>query len=313
MVGLSEFLQLLLVLALAPLLNGWIKLLKARLQTRRGPGLWQPYFDLAKWLAKGSVESEHASWVFRLTPAIVLASVIVALGCLPIITTTPLLGAAGDAVVVFGLLALGRFFLTLAGLDTASNFGGMGSSREVTFAALIEPALLIVLFGIALRTGGTNLGQISTTLAHTGAAVLTPGHIMAMLALFVVVIAETGRVPVDNPDTHLELTMVHEGMLLEYSGRPLGMLVYSVLLKQALVLTLLANIFLPWGIALELTPTGLWLGLVAYLIKLAGLGALLAIVESAVAKLRIFRVPDLLGAAYLLGLLSIASLYLVQG
>lgn len=305
--------QVVLVLALAPLLNGVIKAIKARLQTRRGPGVLQPYRDLSKWLRKESVESEHASWVFRSTPAITLAAVVLALLAAPVLTTAPALGGALDAIVVVALLALGRFWQALSGLDTASNFGGMGSSREVTFAALIEPALLLVLFATALRAGTTQLGQMSATLAGAGAAVLTPAHLLAAAALLVVVIAETGRVPVDNPDTHLELTMVHEGMLLEYAGRPLGMLVYAALLKQALVMTLLVNLFLPWGIAAEATPVALALALALYLVKMAGLGALLAVIESAYAKLRIFKVPDLLGAAFLLALLSVASLYLVSG
>jgi formate hydrogenlyase subunit 4 len=305
--------QVALVLALAPLLNGGIKQLKARLQTRRGPSLLQPYYDLAKWLSRESVESEHASWIFRLTPFIALATAVLALAAVPVLTTRPSLGWAADAIVVVALLALGRFWLALAGLDTGSNFGGMGSSREVAFAALIEPALLAVLFAMALRTGGTHLGPMSQHLADAGLAALTPAHLLAGAALLVVVIAETGRVPVDNPDTHLELTMVHEGMLLEYAGRPLGLLVYGALLKQALMLTLLANLFLPWGIAAEVTPAALALALGAYLVKLAGLGALLAVIESAYAKLRIFRVPDLLGVAFLLALLAVASLALMAG
>lgn len=305
--------QVLLALALAPLLNGVIKQFKARIQTRRGPSLLQPYYDLAKWLSKESVESEYASWVFRVTPSIVLAAVVLALAAVPVLTVRPVLGWAADAIVVVALLALGRFWLALAGLDTGSNFGGMGSSREVTFAALIEPALLVVLFATALRTGGTNLGQMSQHLANAGLAALTPAHLLAGAALLIVVIAETGRVPVDNPDTHLELTMVHEGMLLEYAGRPLGLLVYGALLKQALMLTLLANLFLPWGIAAEATPAALALALGAYVVKLTGLGALLAVIESASAKLRIFRVPDLLGASFLLALLAVASLFLMAG
>jgi formate hydrogenlyase subunit 4 len=189
----------------------------------------------------------------------------------------------------------------------------MGSSREVTFAALIEPALLLVLFAMALRAGTTSLGQISQAMADAGLGALTPAHLLAGAALLVVVIAETGRVPVDNPDTHLELTMVHEGMLLEYAGRPLGLLVYGALVKQALVITLLANLFLPWGIARDAAPAGLALALGVYLVKMVGIGALLAVVESAYAKLRIFRVPDLLGAAFLLAVLAVAALYLVQG
>jgi formate hydrogenlyase subunit 4 len=313
LVGLVEIGQILLLLAIAPLLNGFIKQLKARLQTRRGPGLFQPYYDLAKWLSKGSVESEHASWVLRFTPLVALAATVLAVAFLPIVTSHTALGWAGDVVAVAGLLALARFWQALAGLDTGSNFGGMGSSREMTFAALVEPALLLVLFATALRVGSTSLGQMSQQLAQAGLAAMTPAHLMAGIALLIVVIAETGRVPVDNPDTHLELTMVHEGMLLEYAGRPLGLLVYAALVKQALVITLLANLFVPWGIVVAASPAALGLGLLLYLLKLFGLGALLAIIESAFAKLRIFRVPDLVGAAFLLGLLSVASLALMQG
>jgi formate hydrogenlyase subunit 4 len=305
--------QVVLALALAPLLNGLIKLLKARAQTRRGPGLLQPYADLAKWLGKGEVVSEHASWVLTATPWIVLAAVVTALAATPLLSVRPLLGGLADAVVVVGLLALARFWLALAGIDTASNFGAMGSSREVTFAALIEPALLVALVALALRAGSTSLGQISHHVVASGLGALTPAHLLTGVALLVVVIAETGRVPVDNPDTHLELTMAHEGMLLEYAGRPLGVLLYAALVKQLLMVTLLANLLLPWGIALDNTPAALALALGLYPLKLAGLGALLAAIESALAKVRIFRVPDLLGAALVLALLAVASLYLVQG
>ncbi len=208
-------------------------------------------------------------------------------------------------MLLVGLLALARFALALAALDTASNFGGMGTSRELTFAALIEPALLLGIFALALPIGSSSLGAL------VGDGGVTPARILALGSLFIVAIAETGRIPVDNPDTHLELTMAHEGMLLEYSGRPLGLLLWGTHVKQLVVLSLLAALFFPWGIAREVELVALAIGLLSFLVELALLGVALALVESSVAKLRIFRVPGLLGTASLLGLLAISSTYVM--
>ncbi|MGH2603702.1 MAG: respiratory chain complex I subunit 1 family protein, partial [Dehalococcoidia bacterium] len=202
--------QIVLVLVLAPLLQGMIKTIKARCQNRRGPGLLQPYRDVVKFLGRENVVSDQASWVFRWAPAVYAAAMVTAAVLVPSIAQRSAAAAVGDAVVFVGLLALARFALAIGALDTASNFGGMGASREVAFAALVEPALLLVLFAVALPVGSTSL----TALVGDGA----PGaaDLLACGALLIVVIAETGRIPIDNPDTHLELTMVHEGMLLEY-------------------------------------------------------------------------------------------------
>ncbi|MFN8637805.1 MAG: NADH-quinone oxidoreductase subunit H [Chloroflexota bacterium] len=299
--------QAALVLVAAPLLNGVIKATKAALQNRRGPGLLQPASDILKLLGRESVVSEHASWIFHVVPYVYFGAYLAAALLVPTVLIRPPLEALGDAVVLVGLFALARFALALAALDTASNFGGMGASRELAFAALVEPGLLLGLFALALPVGSTALGAMAAG-AHPSAALL-----LAFGGLFVVAIAETGRIPVDNPDTHLELTMAHEGMLLEYSGRPLGLLLWGAQVKQVVILSLLAALCLPWGIAYEATPGALMAGLGLYLAKLVLLGVALALVETSLPKLRVFRIPDLLGAAGLLSLLAVVAFYVVGG
>jgi formate hydrogenlyase subunit 4 len=300
--------QSVLVLALAPLLQGVIKTVKARWQNRRGPGPLQPYYDVAKFLARQSVVSDQASWVFRWAPAVYAAAILVAAVLIPTVARRSAAAGIGDAIVFVGLLALARFALALAALDTASNFGGMGASREVAFAALIEPGLLLVLFAVALPAGSTSFSALVGD-GSPGAA-----DLLACGALLVVAIAETGRIPIDNPDTHLELTMVHEGMLLEYSGRPLGVLHWATQVKQLAIVALLAALFLPWGMADpgDYAPAALLLGLAAFALKAAGLGLLLAAIETSFAKLRIFRAPDLIGLASVLGILAVVATYVVE-
>lgn len=299
--------NLVLALAIAPLLNGIIKKSKASWQNRRGPGIFQPWFDIWKYLGRESVVSEHASWIFRVAPYVYFAAHLAAAGLVPSLIITSPLGGIGDAIVLVGLLALARFALALAALDTASNFGGMGASRELAFASLVEPALLLSLFALAIPAGSTALS------AMVGDGGVTVARLLALGGFFIVTIAETGRLPIDNPDTHLELTMAHEGMLLEYSGRPLGLLLWATHVKQLVVLSLLVALFMPWGIAHEPAVGPLSVGLLAYLLKLGALGLVLAVVETANVKLRIFRIPELLGAASLLGLLAITSIYLGGG
>jgi len=296
-----------LALVFAPLLNGIIKKSKANWQNRCGPGILQPWFDIWKYLARESIVSEHASWLFRVAPYIYFGAHLAAIGLVPTLIVTSPMPGVGDAIVLVGLLALARFALALAALDTASNFGGMGASRELAFASLVEPALLLSLFALAIPAGSTALSAL------VGDGGLTVARLLALGGLFIVAIAETGRLPVDNPDTHLELTMAHEGMLLEYSGRPLGLLLWATHVKQLLVLSLLAAFFFPWGIARELTLPALAIALIAYLLKLGILGLVLALVETTNVKLRIFRIPELLGAASLLGLLAVTSIYLGGG
>jgi formate hydrogenlyase subunit 4 len=296
------FLQLALALVLAPLLNGLIKSFKAGWQNRRGPSVLQPWFDLMKYLDRESVVSEHASWIFRWAPPVYFGAHLAAAGLVPMFLAAPPLARIGDAIVLMGLFALARFALALAALDTGSNFGGMGASRELAFASLVEPALILGIFALAIPAGSTSLEAL--THGTVGATSL-----LAFAALFLVAIAETGRIPVDNPDSHLELTMVHEGMLLEYSGRPLGLLLWGTHLKQFVVLSLIAALFVPLGLARELSVPALFLGLATYVIKVAVLGLALGLVETIYAKLRIFRVPALLGAASLLGLMAVVATY----
>jgi formate hydrogenlyase subunit 4 len=299
--------NLALALVFAPILNGIIKLTKARLQNRIGPGLLQPAYDIWKYLGRESVVSSHASWIYRGAPYLYFAAHLAAVGLVPMLLVASPVGGLGDVIMLVGLLALARFALSLAALDTASNFGGMGTSRELAFASLVEPALLIALFALAIPGGSTSLGTLA---ASTGPDV---SRLLAFAALFVVAVAETGRIPVDNPDTHLELTMAHEGMLLEYSGRPLGLLLWATHVKQLVVLSLLAALFFPFGLATEASVGTLAIAFLAWLAKVTLLGLALALVETLNVKMRIFRVPDLLGAASLLGVLAITSVYVVGG
>src|SRR2546425_1089207 len=250
----SILLQLALLLLLAPLVSGLIKNWKAKLQNRRGPRIWQPYFDLLKFLRKDMVISEHASWIFSATPYVLFLSALVVGLMVPLVSAQAPLDQFGGALAVVGLLALGRFFLALGGLDPASAFGGMGSSREMTISAIAEPALMLAIFTVAITAGSTSLSQMLLAAQGPTWRLFNPAHVLAFAALFIVLLAETGRIPVDNPATHLELTMIHEAMILEYSGRYLALVEWSAAIKQLVLMTLLVNVFFPVGIATELTP-----------------------------------------------------------
>jgi formate hydrogenlyase subunit 4 len=308
----SIFAQTALLLLLAPLLSGLIKNWKAKLQNRRGPRVWQPYFDLLKFLRKDMVISEHASWIFSVAPYVVFVTSLSAGLMVPMVTAQAPIGLFGGALALIGLLALGRFFLALGGLDPASAFGGMGSSREMTIAAVAEPAMMLAIFPLAISAGSTNLSQI--ILASQGAEwkFLDPSHALAFIAMFIVLLAETGRIPVDNPATHLELTMIHEAMLLEYSGRYLAFIEWGVAIKQLVLMALLANIFFPIGLAAETTPAAFGLGLLYLAAKLLVLAGAVVLVETGNAKLRLFRVPDLLSAAFILAMLALVSTFLFR-
>lgn len=302
--------QTALLLLLAPLVSGCIKNWKARLQNRRGPRIWQPYLDLAKFWRKDMVISEHASWVFRAAPYVVFVSALLAGLMVPMLTASAPLSLFGGVLAVAGLLALGRFFLALAGLDPGSAFGGMGSSREMTIAAIAEPAMMLAIFTVAIQAGSTDLSRMVA--AHQGPLwkLVNPTQVMAFVALFIVLLAETGRIPVDNPATHLELTMIHEAMLLEYSGRYLALMEWGASVRQLVLMTLLANVFLPAGIATVWTPPALGVSAVAFVAKLLVLGVEIVLVETTNAKLRLFRVPDLLSAAFVLAALALFSTFL---
>jgi formate hydrogenlyase subunit 4 len=309
---LFEIFEALFAVALAPGLVGLIRWIKARLQSRVGAPPWQPYHELRKLLRKEVVVSHNASWVFRTAPYIVAASTLAIAFLIPLILVPRRFDAIGDLFVVVYLLLLGTFWLALAGLDPGSAFGGMGASRDVTVAALAEPTTATAIFSLALGAGSTNLGAIVVATMSDPWAVLTPGHLLAFAALFVVALAETGRLPVDNPATHLELTMIHEAMILEYSGKYLALLEWAAGLKLLLFLSLLANLFFPWGIATSLTPAALGWALLSLLLKLSVLALVLAVIETRVAKLRLFRVPELLTASFVLALLAITSSFLLR-
>jgi len=309
---LLEALQGLLTLALAPGLIGFVRLLKARMQGRRGPGILQAYRDLAKLLGKERLVSTQASWIFRSAPGILFASTLTAGLLVPLVAAPLPLDRVGDLVVVVYLLLLGTFSLALAGLDTASPFGGMGSSRAMTIAALAEPTIALAIFGMAVGAGSTNLGQIVARTLGRPETTLSAGHLMAFAALFIVMLAETGRLPVDNPATHLELTMIHEAMILEYSGPDLALVEWAGHMKFFLFLALLANLVFPWGVAVDLNLKAILAGVAALIVKLTVLAASLAVLETRLAKLRLFRVPELLGVSFLLALLAITSSFLVR-
>jgi formate hydrogenlyase subunit 4 len=307
-----EVAQAALALALAPLLVGFIRLVKARLQNRRGAPAWQPYFELRKLFGKEVVMSNNASWLFRFAPYIVFGSAVAVTFLVPLIAVPLPFDGIGDLLVVVYLLLLGTFFLALAGLDPGTPFGGMGSSREMTVAAIADPTIALAIFGLALGAGSTNLGRIVDQILINPGTTINPSHLLAFGAMFVVTLAETGRLPVDNPSTHLELTMIHEAMILEYSGRYLALIEWAASLKLFIFLSLLANMFVPWGVAVTLTPAALFIAIVALVGNLAALGTILAIVETRVAKLRLFRVPELLAVSFVLALLGVTSSFLLR-
>ena len=298
--------QLLLYGALAPLLTGWVRKAKARLQNRRGASIAQPARDLYKLLGKEARMAHTASILYRAAPYVVAVATWLAAAAVPMLATTLPTSAIADVIVIAGLLALARVFLALAGMDVGTAFGGMGASREMFVAALAEPAMLLAIFTLAMTAHSTNLASVvNFQLEHAG--VLRPSYVFAFAGLVLVAVAETGRIPVDNPATHLELTMIHEAMILEYSGRHLALMEWAAQLKLLLYGVLIVNVFLPWGIAASVTPAALATGFVALLLKLALFGIVLAIAESVLAKMRLFRVPAFLNLALVLSLLGMLS------
>lgn len=295
-----------LFIVLAPLLAGWLKCCKCWLQNRKAPSLLQPYRDLLKLTRKQPVVAEQASWIFTRAPYIIFSATILAVSVVPFIAVDLPTSASADVIVLVGFFAFARFFLALAGLDIGTAFGGMGSSREMTISSLAEPAMLMAIFTLTMTASTTNLSFAIHHVLDQG-LVLRPSFVFALFALILVAVAETGRIPVDNPATHLELTMIHEAMILEYSGRHLALIEWASQLKLMLYGVLIANIFFPWGIAEDFSLAALWHGFVMIIGKLAVLAVILAISETMVAKMRLFRVQEYLSFAYLLGLLGMLS------
>ena len=304
-----QLIQMTLVIALAPLLTGVTRKVKARLTRRRGASIVQPYRDLYRLVRKEAVVADSATWLFRFAPYIVFASTWVAAALVPTFATGLLFSWSADLIAIVALLGVGRFFLALAGMDVGTAFGGLGASRESMFATLAEPAMLTTVFSLALIAGSTQLSTVAAFMAssHVGLRV-TLG--MGLVALVMVALAENGRIPVDNPSTHLELTMVHEAMVLEYSGRHLALIELAAMLKLALYVSLIACVFAPWTLAIaDAGVADRLLGLGGYMIKLAVGGVALGAFETSIAKMRVFRVPDFLGAALMLGFLGALLLF----
>jgi formate hydrogenlyase subunit 4 len=301
--------QMLLVLLLAPLLTGFVRKIKARFLRRRGPPLLQPYRDLLRLLRKEVVLAENASWLFRATPYIVFATTWVAAALVPTFATGLLFSWSADLIAIIALLGGARFFLALAGMDVGTSFGGIGSSREMMIATFAEPAMIMIVFTIALLAGSTQLSSLAGFMLSPAVGLRVSAG-LALIALVMVAIAENGRIPIDNPATHLELTMVHEAMVLEYSGRHLAVIELAASVRLLLYISLIACIFAPWGLA----PAGAsafdqLTGAAAYIGKLATGGFLLALFETTIAKMRVFRISEFLGAALMLGLLGTLLLF----
>jgi formate hydrogenlyase subunit 4 len=304
--------QMLLVLALAPALTGVTRKMKARLQRRIGPPILQPYRDLRRLFGKDVVLADNSSWLFRVAPYLIFAATWVAAALVPTFQTGLLFSWAGDLIAIVALLGAARFVQAVAALDTGTSFGGIGASREVMIASLAEPAMIMVVFTVALVAGSTQLSTIAAFMADMGG--LRVSLAMALVALVIVALAENARIPVDNPSTHLEVTMVHEAMVLEYSGRHLAMIELAASLKLLLYISIIACIFFPFGLITDgAGPPAHAISLAFYLLKVIIASLLLATLETVIAKMRVFRVPNLLGIALMLGLLGTLLLFVSGG
>ena len=298
--------QVVVVVAGGPLLVGVMRQVRARLEGRAGAGVTQPWRDLRKLLRRAPATPTGTGWAFRLAPLLLVGTSLVLAAVIPLLTTASPLDPAADLFAVVGLLALGTVTLALAALDTGTAFGGMGASREITILALVEPTILVAVFALSARVGSTNLAAIVTATLHDPLRVASPASLLAAAALVIVVVAETGRLPVDNLATHLELTMIHEAMTLEYAGSDLALVELAASMRLTVLLGLLASLFLPWGIAAS-GPAALPLALLAFVVKVTVLGMGLGAAEVFIAKLRLFRVPELLAGSFVLALLAVAS------
>jgi formate hydrogenlyase subunit 4 len=305
MTTLIHFVQALLIVLGAPLLRGVVSKIKARIQRRQGASVWRPYADLGKLFRKEDLVPPLASPVFRAAPRIVFCATIVASLLIPVLLPGALLGGPGDFVLLVSLLALARFFLVLGAMDGGGVFGGMGGSREVLVSALAEAPFLLGLTAVAIVAGSTQLAAMVGWTLRQNFFDISAVHILSFSALVMVAIAETGRIPVDNPATHLELTMIHEAMVLEHSGPSLAFLEWANAIKLALIASLLTGLFFPWGMAAEPSWSAVALAVVAYGSKMLALALVLAVVESSIAKMRMYAVPDFLGVASATGILAV--------
>jgi formate hydrogenlyase subunit 4 len=307
---LAQGLEILLALAAAPLLTGWVNMCRARLQNRRAPSIWQPYRMLHKLFNKESVVADNASPFFRGAPYVVWACMTLACAIVPTLSTDLPLSPAADAIALVGLFALARVVISLAAMDIGTAFGTLGARREMLVGFLAEPALLMVLFSASLITQSTLLTSIVATLSHRELAIY-PSLAFAGIAFTMVSLAENARLPVDNPTTHLELTMIHEALILEYSGRHLALMEWAASLKLFAYSCIGLALFIPWGIAEAGDPMALLFAIPALFVKLLVGGAALAVVETSNAKMRIFRVPEFLATAFLLAVIGMLVHFLL--
>lgn len=308
---LMEIVQIATLLAISPLFIGWVRMLKCWSQGRSSAGILQPYRDLAKLFSKDVILAENASWIFRFTPYLVFGIAVLAGGIIPILSVELPLAPTADVIVLVGLFAIARFFTALAGMDIGTAFGGMGSSREMTIASLAEPAMLMSIFTVSLANKSTSLSHIVQVIC-SGQSVLRPSLAFAFLAFVLITLAETGRIPVDNPATHLELTMIHEAMILEYSGRHLALIEWAGMMKLFLFVMLGIASFAPWGIAGTGSFSGIVQAFVVMALKLGIVGIGLILLETGLAKMRLFRLTEFLGAAFLMATLGMLAFYILE-
>ena len=306
-----EVLQILILLFAAPVFVGWVRMLKCWFQGRTSAGLLQPYRDLMKLFHKDVVLAENASWIFRFAPYLIFGATVLAGAVIPILSVDLPLSATADVIALVALFTISRFFTALAGLDIGTAFGGMGSSREKTIASLAEPAMLMAIFTVSLVSQSTSLSQMVTVIAH-GEFVLRPSLAFALLAFVLITLAETGRIPVDNPATHLELTMIHEAMILEYSGRHLALIEWAGMMKLFLFTVLGIASFFPWGIAAAGDIAFLPATTILLLMKLILTGICLVLIETGLAKMRLFRLTEFLGSAFLFATLGLLSYFILE-
>jgi len=299
--------QFIFIPVVSPLCVGIIKKIKARLQNREGASIFQPYKDLWKLLHKDEVISRDASWIFYSAPFIVFAITIVVGASIPLFGSFFNNTLTGDMLIIVYALAISTFFLALAGMDTGSAFGGFGSSREMTLSALAEGGLIFSLLTVTLISGTTNLFGISGSLFGQGQHFLSV--LLAFSGFFIVLLAETARFPYDNPDTHLELTMIHEAMILEYSGKRLALMEWASANKLIIFFALGANLFFPSGLAQNAYAGAIILGIVIFMVKIFIFCLAIALIESGMAKFRFFRLPDLLLISFILNVVALGLIY----
>jgi formate hydrogenlyase subunit 4 len=306
-----ELFQLLMLVFLAPAFAGWVKTVKCFTQGRTAPGILQPYRDIRRLFTKDVLLAENASWIFRVTPYIAFGVTVMAGGIIPIISADLPLSASADIIVLVMLFAIVRFFTALAGMDIGTAFGGMGSSREMMISSLAEPAMLMAVFTVSLAGSSTSLSEMVTILSAKS-FMIRPSLAFALIAFILIALAETGRIPVDNPATHLELTMIHEAMILEYSGRYLALIEWAGMMKLTIYFALGIAVFLPWGIAGPGDPVSLGIRTLYFVGKLMLGGVVMVLIETGLAKMRIFRLPDYLGSAFLLATLGMIAFFILE-